>query len=70
MWLVSDTPDDLQDDTMREKHGTEALNSTVNCLLHGIQTEDQEARNDISHHVLRFAQPWTMSRGLKLQFAN
>ena len=36
MWLFSGVPDDLEDDTVMEQHGADALYSPVKSLMHAI----------------------------------
>jgi hypothetical protein len=43
MWLFSDAPDDLEDETVMEMHGAKALYSAVKRLMNSILTEDKEA---------------------------
>jgi hypothetical protein len=49
MCLFSGAPDDAEDDTAREKHGGDALNSAVKILINAIWTENEEAQQDVAH---------------------
>ena len=44
MWLFSGAPEDPEDETVMEMHGTDTLYSVVNSLMHAIRTEDKEAQ--------------------------
>jgi len=41
MWLFSGAPDNPEDETVKEKHGADALYSAVRSLMHAIWTEDE-----------------------------
>jgi len=38
-----------------EKHGADALYSTVKNLMHAIWTEDEEAQQDAAHQMIQNA---------------
>jgi hypothetical protein len=62
MWLNSGAPEDPQDETVMEKHCTNALYSAVKSLMHAIRTEDQDAQQDAAHWMIQIAKPWTIRR--------
>jgi hypothetical protein len=62
MWLFSGAPEDPDDDTVMEKHGAEALYSTVKSLMHAIWTKDKEAQQNAAHQMIQIAKPWPISR--------
>jgi len=70
MWLFSGAPEDPEDETLMEKHGTEALYSAVKGLMHAIWTEDQDAQQDAAHRVIKIAKPWTIRRWSESKLAN
>jgi len=70
MWLFSGAPDNPEDDTVMEKHGAEALNSTVKSLMHAIWTENKEAQQDAAHRMIQIAKPWTIRRWSESKLAN
>jgi len=57
MWLFSGAPEDREDETVKEKHGADALCSTVKSLMHAIRTEDEEAQRDAAHRMIQIAKP-------------
>jgi hypothetical protein len=40
-----------------EMHGAEALHSAVKSLMHAMQTEDQDAQQDVAHWMIEIAKP-------------
>jgi len=70
MWLFSGPPEDPEDDTVMEKHGAEALYSTVKSLMHAIRTKDEEAQQDAAHWMIQIAKPWTIRRWSESKLAN
>jgi len=70
MWLFSGVPDDAVDDTVMEKHYAEKLNSAVKCLMHAIQTENEEAQQNGVHQMIQIAKPWTIRRWSESKLAN
>ena len=52
MWLFSGVPGYPEDDTVMEKHGTEALYSAVKSLMHVMRTEDEDAQQDAAHRII------------------
>jgi len=62
MWLFSGAPDDLEDETVMQKHSADALHSAVKSLVHAISTEDEDAQQAAAHQILQFAKPWTITR--------
>jgi hypothetical protein len=70
MWLFSDAPEDPEDDTVMENHGTKALYSAVQGWMHAIRTEDQNAQLDATHWMIHIAKPWKISRGSESQLGN
>jgi SNF2 family DNA or RNA helicase len=57
MWLFLGTPEDPEDETVMEKHGAEAVYSTVKSVMHAIQTKDEEAQQNAVHHITQIAKP-------------
>jgi len=70
MWLFSGAPDDPEDETVKEKHGADALYSAVKSLMHAIRTEDEEAQQDAAHRMIQIAKPWTIRRWSESKLAN
>jgi hypothetical protein len=70
MWLFSGAPDDPEDDTVMEKHGAEALYSTVKSVMHAIWTKDEKAQLDAAHQVIQMARLWTIRRWPESKLAN
>ena len=70
MWLFSGTPDYREDDTVMEKHCTEALNSAVRSSMHPILTEDEEGQQDAANLMVQIAMPWTTRRWSESKLAN
>jgi len=70
MWQFSGAPDDPEDDTVMEKHGAEALYSTVKCLMHAIRTKDEEAQQDAAYWMIQLSKPWTIKRWSESKLAN
>jgi len=62
MWLLSGAPEDPEDDTVMEKHGTEALYSAVKCWMHSIWTKDEHAQQVAAHRMIKIAKPWMITR--------
>jgi hypothetical protein len=40
-----------------EMHGTDALYSAVQSLMHAIQSEEQDAQQDAVHRMFQIAKP-------------
>jgi hypothetical protein len=57
MWLFSGAPEDPEDESLMEMHGAEALHSAVKSLMHAMQTEDQDAQQDVAHWMMEIAKP-------------
>jgi len=70
MWQFSGAPEDPEDDTMMEKHCTDAEYWAVNSLMHPIRTEDKEAQQNVAHQMIEIAKPWTIRRWWELKLAN
>jgi len=70
MWLFSGAPEEPEDETFMEKHGTEALDSAVKSLMHASRTEDQNAQPDAAHRMIQIAKPWTIRRWSESKLAN
>jgi len=70
MWPFSGAPEDPEDDTVMEKHGAEALYSTVKRLMNAIRTEDEEAQPDAMCWMKQIAKPLMMERWLESKLAN
>jgi len=60
MWLFSSAPEEPEDETLTETHGTEALYSAVKSLMHAIRTKDQDAQQNTAHRMIQIAKPWTI----------
>ena len=56
---VSEYP---EDNTVMEKHGTEALYCALESVMHAIGTEDEHAQHDVAHRIIPIATPWTIWR--------
>jgi hypothetical protein len=63
MWLVSDAPEDPEDDTVMERHSTKGLYSTVKSLILAIRTKDEQAQQDAAHRMIRFQNHEQSGRG-------
>jgi len=70
MWLVSGAPDDPEDETVKEKHGADAVYSAVKSSMHAIRTEDEEVQQDAAHRIIQTAKPWTIWRWSESKLAN
>jgi len=70
MWLFSGAPEAWEYDTVTEKHGAEALYSTVKSLMHAIRTEDEEAEQDVAHPMIQIAKHWTWRQWSESKVAN
>jgi hypothetical protein len=70
MWLFSGVTAEPENETLMEKHGAEALDSTVKSLMHAIRTEDQDAQQDAAHRMIQIAKPWTIRRWSESKLAN
>jgi hypothetical protein len=70
MWLFSGAPEDPEDETVMEMHGTDALYSTVQSLMHAIRTEDQDAPQDAAHRMIQIGKSWTIRRWSGSKLAN
>ena len=70
MWLFSDVPEDPGNETVMEMRGADALYSAVKCLMHAIQTEDQEAQQNVAHRMIQPAMRWTIRRWSESELGN
>jgi len=70
MLLFPGAPEDPEDATVMETHGTQALHSTVNSVIHAIRTEDTDAQQDAAHRMIHIAQPWMITRRSESKLAN
>jgi len=70
MWLFSGAPEDPENDTVMEKHCTEALYSTLKNLMHAIGTEIIHTQLDTAHRMIIIAMPWTIRRRSNSKLAN
>jgi hypothetical protein len=70
MWLLSDAPDDSEDDTVMEKYAAAALYSTLKSLMDAFWTKTKEAQQDGAYWMMQIAKPWSISRRLELKLAN
>jgi hypothetical protein len=70
MWLFSGAPDEPEDETVMKMHSADALYSTVKRLMHAIETEDQDAQQDVTHWIIEIAKSWTIRRWSELKLAN
>jgi hypothetical protein len=70
MRLVSGACDDPEDDTVMEKHGTQALYSAVKRLMHATRTKYEEALQDAAHRMIQIAKPWIIKQWSESKMAN
>ena len=70
MWWFACAPEDPDDDTVMEKHRTEALYSAGKSLMHPIRTKDEEAQQHAPNLMIQIANPWTIQRWSELKLAN
>jgi DNA/RNA endonuclease YhcR with UshA esterase domain len=70
MWLFSCTPEDPENDTVMEKHSTEALYLTVKSLMHAIWTQDEPDQQDAAHQMIQIGKRWMIRRWLEFNLAN
>jgi len=63
-------PDDPEDETVKEKHDADALDSAMKSLWHAIRTEDEEAHQDAAHRMIQIAKLWTIQRWSESKLAN
>jgi len=70
IWLFSGAPEDPEDDTVMEKHGTEALYAAVRSLMHAIRNKDEEALQDAAHRMIQIAKPSTIGRLSESKLSN
>jgi len=70
MWLCSGVPEDPEDHTGIEKHGTESLYSAVQSLMHATRNENWDAQQDVTHRMMHIAKPWTITRSSESGNAN
>jgi len=70
MWLLSDAPDESDDDTVMEKHGADPLYSAVKSLMHAFQTGDKEAQQHVVHRMIQIAKPWMIRRQSESKLTN
>jgi len=63
MWIQ-----DLEDDTVVENRGVDAMYSAVTSMIHDIRTEDKEAKKDAVHRTTGISKHWMIESfsGLKL----
>jgi len=50
-------PEDPEDETVMEKHSTEAPYSALKRSMHAIRTEDEDARQVAAHRMIDIAKP-------------
>jgi hypothetical protein len=67
MWLCSGATDNPEDNTVMEKHGAEALFSTVKSWMQDISTEDVDAQEDVAPQMIQIpihgtTQRWSESK--------
>jgi hypothetical protein len=70
LWLFSGAPEDLEDETVMETQGADALYSAVNILIHAIRTEDQDAQQNAAHRMIQIAKPCTIRRWSESNLGN
>jgi len=70
MWQFAGVPEDPEDETVMEQHGTDVLYSAVNSLMHAIRNEDKDAQQDAAHQMIQIAKPWTIRRWSESKLAN
>jgi len=70
MWLFSGAPDDPEDETVKEKHGADALTSAVESLMHAIRTEAEKAHQDPVHRMIQIVKSRTIRRWSEVTLAN
>ena len=70
MWLFSGAPDDPEDETVKKKHGADALDSAVTSLMHAIRTEDEVGQQDAAHRMIQIAKHWTIRRWSESKLAS
>jgi hypothetical protein len=61
-WWFSGASEDPEDDSVMEKHGANALCSTVKSLMHAILTEDHNAQQDTAHRMIQIRKCWMIWR--------
>jgi len=61
MWLFSGATEDPQDDTVAEKHGTEAFDSTVNCSMHAMCNKDNGVEQEAAQWIIQLAKLWRIT---------
>jgi hypothetical protein len=62
MLQFAGVPEDPEDNTVMEKHGAEALYSTVMCLMHAIRTSDKHGQQDAALRMIQITKPWTIRK--------
>ena len=70
MWLFTGASEDPEDETVMEKHGADALYSTVKRLMDAIHTEDEVAQQDAAHWLIQIAKTWRIRRRSESKLAN
>jgi len=70
MWLFSGAPADREDDTVMETHAADTLYSAVKSLMHANWIEDEEAQQDVVHHMTHSVKPWMSTRWSESKLAN
>jgi hypothetical protein len=68
--LFSGVPEDSEDDTVMEQDSADALYSTVESLMHAMQTECEEAQQNAAHRMIQILTPWTIRRWSESKLAN
>lgn len=62
MWQVSGAPADLEDVMLKDKQVAQALHSEVQCLIHAMQTEDNEAQQNAASLMIEVTAGWMIRR--------
>jgi hypothetical protein len=70
MWLFSGAHENPEDETVKEKHGAEALCSAVKSMMHAIQTKDKEVQQHAVHWMIQILKPWTIRQWSESKLAN
>jgi hypothetical protein len=48
-----------------EQHSAKAVNSAGKCLMHAIQTKNDQGQQDAAHQMIQNAKPWMIRRWLE-----
>jgi hypothetical protein len=70
MWLFASAPEYAENKAVMEKHGAEALYSTVKSLMYDFQTEDHDPQQDAVRWIIENAKLWIMKRWSESQLTN